>query len=97
MAEEKKDAPPADGAAAGAEGEVDEEGQPLLDKADEADDSEGCCFYYGQCILAVFMFMLNGVRYMCSCFGDVFGLCWYPFKERMADCCECCGKRLKPE
>ena len=82
--------------------EVKEEEQSLLDKdktgADiqDEDNEPGCCFFYGQCILKV-------IRSICALFKAIYdfiaeclNICWYPTKERCADCCNNCGDRLRP-
>ena len=74
------------------------EEEKLLDNGDDADnDDPGCCFHYGQCVLniiqAVYAFFKKIVELIC----EALSYCWYPFKERAGDCCDCCGKRMNPE
>ena len=37
----------------------------------------------------IYMLIRSFLINLCVCFG----LCWYPTKERLNDCCDCCGKR----
>ena len=60
----------------------------------EEDEDPGWCFYYGQVILKVFKAIFITVKTIISAICETLSLCWYPFKERTADCCDCCGKRM---
>ena len=73
-----------------------DEEAPLNGNAKDEDEGPGCCFYYGQCLLNFFKACFAGITGFFAIVGDLLGYCWYPFKERAADCCECCGKRMNP-
>ena len=70
-------------------------------KADAAGDDEDaggdtCCAQYGRGILACLKGIYAFLKYIFMAIANCLGLCWYPFKERTGDCCDCCGKRLRP-
>ena len=60
----------------------------------DEDEEPGCCFYYGQVILKVFKAIFITVKTIITTICETLSLCWYPFKERTNDCCDCCGKRM---
>ena len=82
----------------------EEEKAPLNDaKAEEGkeekkdeDKGESFCFQYGKCIVTVFKKVYAFLKWLILTIGEFLGLCWYPFKERTNDMCDCCGKRLNP-
>ena len=73
-----------------------EEGKAAGAKDDEDDKEPGCCYKFGLCILSclkgVYFFFKAIFMFIANCIG----ICWYPFKERTTDCCDCCGKRMNP-
>ena len=75
-----------------------EEEQKLLDKKDDEDEDKepGCCFHYGRCILVTVQSIYGCIKAVIMAIAECLGLCWYPFKERTTECCDCCGKRMNP-
>ena len=63
---------------------------------DEEEEGESCCFSYGQCVLGCCKGTFNGIKFAIMACCNCLGLCWYPFKERTLECCDCCGKRMNP-
>ena len=65
-------------------------------KEEDEDQGETCCYKYGQCIIMVVTKTFFTIKAIFMFIANLIGLCWYPFKERTNDCCDCCGKRMNP-
>ena len=89
--EENKDAAQAE------EGKEEENKNGGKKKKDEdEDDGDGCLAATGRGIVTFLKQLFNAIRYLFMTIANFLGLCWYPFKERASDCCDCCGKRMNP-
>ena len=61
---------------------------------DEVSDRDD---FWAQCGLNTVLFIkgvFNGIMSLIMGCCHCLGMCWYPFKERSHDFCECCGKRM---
>ena len=76
---------------------ADKENEKLIEKDEDRDDEPGCCFHYGQCILNVIQAIYGFFKMIIELICEALSYCWYPFKERAGDYCDCCGKRMNPE
>ena len=81
----------------------DDESAPLNDTSksgaagdDEENKEDTCCAQFGRGILAVFKNIFYVLQFVFMTIANLLGLCWYPFKERGGEMCECCGKRMSP-
>ena len=63
---------------------------------DDEENEDTCCAKFGRGILAVFKNIFYVLQFVFMTIANLLGLCWYPFKERGGECCECCGKRMSP-
>ena len=80
----------------GDEENKDAKNEDAKTKEDEDAVAEpGCCFHYGQCIVGVLKSIYKGTVFTIMFIGECISYCTYPAKERMYECCECCGKRLE--
>ena len=73
------------------------EEEKLIDKDEDEDEDPGCCFSYGQCLLTVIQAIYGFFKSIVMFIAEGISYCWYPFKERTVECCDCCGKRMNPE
>ena len=76
-----------------------DEEDPLINKNDDEEEEPGpgMMFHIGvfilDCIKTVWRLLKTIILCICNCLGH----CWYPCKERAADCCLGCNHCLNPE
>ena len=77
-----------------------DEQQTLLDKENDSEkeeDERDCCFYTGQWVLCIVRELWHMIKFVIMTVMETLGLCWYPLKERVNDCCDNCDARMNPE
>ena len=86
---------------------VEKQKTPADEEDPHKDDSEECSDEHpqeatcgtkcGMCVVTTVKCIYKGILALFMTLCECLGICWYPTKERMLECCASCGRKYNPE
>lgn len=65
-------------------------------KGEDGKKKSSFCFDFFFGFLLLIYYVFYAVMRFFGKIGDAISYIWYPFKERILQCCSCCRKRYRP-